>query len=432
MQSYTETLDYLFTKLPMFTRIGAAAYKANLDNITELCEALGNPQNTFKSIHIAGTNGKGSTSSMLASVLQEHGYKTALFTSPHIKDFRERIRVNGKMVSEEWVVSFVEKHFSIIEKLKPSFFEISTAMAFAYYAELKVDIAIIEVGMGGLLDSTNIIHPILSIITNIGLDHTQFLGTTLAEVAHNKGGIIKPLTPVIISESQAETEFVFVRKANVCNAPIYFADTIYESIISKAESNNTTCIKLVHKAKMQIETYYLDLLGNYQTKNIKAVILACDVLQTLGFNISRNKIVSALQHVNRNTGIRARFELIQTKPTVIYDVAHNAEGIQLVLQQIENYKYNKLHIVCGFVADKDVAKVLKLFPKHAQYYFTQAQIPRALDATLLHQQAIAENLIGQCYTNVNNALLQAKMDAQETDIILVCGSFFLIAEIADY
>lgn len=426
--NYAETLEFLFTKLPMFTRIGAAAYKANLNNITALCEALNNPQNNFKSIHIAGTNGKGSTSSMLASILQQHNYTVGLFTSPHITDFRERIRINGVMVSQDWVVEFVNTNLPLIEKLQPSFFEITTAMVFTKFAESKVDIAVIEVGMGGLLDSTNIILPELCIITNIGMDHTQFLGNTLAEIAINKAGIIKPNVPVIISETHEATEAVFVQTANKQKAPIYFADAIYDAVI-KTMPDHSKQISLVHKGKMEISKYVLDLQGNYQQKNLKAVILACDVLQNLGYALNQNSIATALQNVRANTGIAARFEIVSTKPYLILDVAHNTEGIKLVMQQINEMQFKNLHIVLGFVADKDVSNVLQLLPKNATYYFTQAQIPRALNFELLQEKATEAGLKGSGYKNVNEALKVAKLNAIVDDIILVCGSFFIIAEI---
>ncbi len=432
MHSYQETIEYLFNRLPMFTRIGAAAYKANLNNIIALCDVLGNPQQKFKSIHIAGTNGKGSTSCILASVLQTHQYKTGLFTSPHIKDFRERIRINGVCVTEQWVTAFVQKHFDVIEQMKPSFFEITTAMAFTYFAEQEVDIAIIEVGMGGLLDSTNIINPILSVITNIGLDHTQFLGTTLAEIAVNKAGIIKAKTPVVIGETHPETEMTFVQKANSLVAPIYFADTQYDAVISKSDNNKLQCIKLVDKAKLTIETYYLDLLGNYQTKNIKSVMMACQVLKQLGYKISQEKIYLALQHTIKNTGIKGRFEIVQERPTIIYDVAHNKEGLLTVLNQVNKIPHQMLHIICGFVADKDVVATLKIFPLTSTCYYTQAQIPRALAVGTLAAHGREIGLNGEAFANINLALEAAKKNADIHDIILVCGSFFILAEIENY
>jgi dihydrofolate synthase / folylpolyglutamate synthase len=428
--NYQETLEFIYLKLPMYTRIGGAAYKADLKNITMLCASLGNPQSKFKSIHIAGTNGKGSTSSMLASVLQLHDYKIGLFTSPHLFDFRERIRVNGEMITEQFVIDFIEKNLDFIDTNKPSFFEITTAMAFQYFSEQNVDYAIIEVGMGGLLDSTNIIHPMLSIITNIGLDHIQFLGNSLQEVATNKAGIIKNNVPVIISETQSETESLFVQTANKFKSPIYFADAIYESVLVKQEDNNNLqCIKIIHKSKLEISTFFIDLLGNYQAKNLKAVLLACDVLQNLGVTLNNNKISNALRQVKKQTGIQARYELVQTNPIIIYDVAHNAEGLKLLMQQIKKLSFESLHIVCGFVADKDIANALDSFPENAQYYFTRAQIPRALDATILQNQAAIRNLIGSTYKNVNEAIKEAKKNANNQDVILVCGSFFIISEI---
>ena len=430
--TYTETLNYLYTQLPMFTRIGAAAYKADLSNTITLCAALDNPQNKFKSIHVAGTNGKGSTSHMLASVLQEAGYKVGLYTSPHIKDFRERIKINGQKIEKQFVVHFTENIKTKITEIQPSFFEITVAMAFAYFAKQQVDIAVIEVGLGGLLDSTNVITPELCVITNIGLDHTNLLGTTLPEIATQKAGIIKASVPVVISQTQEETERVFTNKALEKNTSIFFADKVMEVIGMDSATIGLQKMKVVNTAKMSITNYELDILGKYQQKNVKGVLLALEILQQYNWNISAQNIVDGLKNIKNNTGLMGRFDMLETSPMLIADVAHNADGITEVLAQIKNIQHNNLHIITGFVADKAVDKVLNLFPKNANYYFTQANIPRALLKENLQETAKQYQLNGEAYNNVNTALQAAKANASKEDIILICGSFFIIAELEQY
>lgn len=430
--TYTETLNYLYTQLPMFTRIGAAAYKADLSNTITLCAALDNPQNKFKSIHVAGTNGKGSTSHMLASVLQEAGYKVGLYTSPHIKDFRERIKINGQKIEKQFVVHFTENIKTKITEIQPSFFEITVAMAFAYFAKQQVDIAVIEVGLGGLLDSTNVIIPELCVITNIGLDHTNLLGTTLPEIATQKAGIIKASVPVVISQTQEETERVFTNKALEKNTSIFFADKVMEVIGMDTATIGLQKMKVVNTAKMSITNYELDILGKYQQKNVKGVLLALEILQQYNWNISAQNIVDGLKNIKNNTGLMGRFDMLEISPMLIADVAHNADGITEVLAQIKNIPHNNLHIITGFVADKAVDKVLALFPKNANYYFTQANIPRALLKENLQETAKQYQLNGEVYNNVNTALQAAKANASKEDIILICGSFFIIAELEQY
>lgn len=430
--TYTETLNYLYTQLPMFTRTGAAAYKADLSNTITLCAALDNPQNKFKSIHVAGTNGKGSTSHMLASVLQEAGYKVGLYTSPHIKDFRERIKINGQKIEKQFVVHFTENIKTKITEIQPSFFEITVAMAFAYFAKQQVDIAVIEVGLGGLLDSTNVIIPELCVITNIGLDHTNLLGTTLPEIATQKAGIIKASVPVVISQTQEETERVFTNKALEKNTSIFFADKVMEVIGMDSATIGLQKMKVVNTAKMSITNYELDILGKYQQKNVKGVLLALEILQQYNWNISAQNIVDGLKNIKNNTGLMGRFDMLETSPMLIADVAHNADGITEVLAQIKNIPHNNLHIITGFVADKAVDKVLALFPKNANYYFTQANIPRALLKENLQETAKQYQLNGEVYNNVNTALQAAKANASKEDIILICGSFFIIAELEQY
>ncbi len=424
--NYQETVDYLFNKLPMFSRIGVAAYKNDLTNTIQLCEALGNPQNKFKTIHIAGTNGKGSTSHMLAAILQTAGYKTGLYTSPHLHDFRERIKINGELCDKDFVIDFTQKIQPQIEKLEPSFFEITVAMAFYYFAQQEVDIAVIEVGLGGRLDSTNIITPELSIITNIGWDHMNLLGNTLKAIAGEKAGIIKPHIPVVIGEVIEETKQVF-EKAGINSTIIYAQEKRYVSDWL-AESNHLQ-ITVVEKEKNEYEKYLLDLPGLYQRKNLLTVLAASAELKRLGWNINQPIIHTALLHVKKLTGLHGRWEMIHHHPTVVMDVGHNVDGIKAINEQLELSNYRHLHIVIGMVKDKDIDAVLKLLPTHANYYFTKAQIPRALDEISLLKAAMELGLKGQSYVEVNEAIKVAMDNAKIDDIILICGSVFLVAEV---
>ena len=434
--SYQDTIDYLYSRLPLFSRIGPAAIKADLHNTIAICDFLGNPQNKFKTIHIAGTNGKGSTSHMLASILQEAGYKTGLYTSPHLYDFRERIKVNGIMCSEKFVTSFTNKMKPFIEKVEPSFFEITVGMAFEYFADENVDIAIIETGLGGRLDSTNIITPILSIITNIGMDHMALLGNTLTEIASEKAGIIKAATPVVISEVLPETKNIFEQKATSLLAPIYYAQ---DFIQFKSFQNNwqTSLFEfnqpLIHLLDAPLFpksfTVECDLPGKYQYKNLKGVLVAMQILATMGWQLSASKILKGLLHVGKNTGLMGRWECIQTNPRIILDVAHNEHGIKALLEQLESLHYAQLHIITGMVKDKDVNAVLNLLPKKAKYYFTQSHIPRALPVSELAAKGNAFDLNGSQFENVNIALQSANKNATANDLILVIGSVFLVAEV---
>jgi dihydrofolate synthase / folylpolyglutamate synthase len=426
--NYKETLEYIFAKLPMFSRVGAPAYKAGLDNIIALCNAIGNPQESLKCIHVGGTNGKGSTSHLIASILQESGFKVGLYTSPHIFDFRERIMINGIFIPEEEVVQFIENNKQLIETLEPSFFEITVAMAFAYFAKQQTDYCIIEVGMGGRLDSTNIIAPLLSIITNISKDHTQFLGDTIAKIAIEKAGIIKQNTPIIIGESVTETETIFRNTASILEAPIFFADKIFDIIEVQNENPILKTYKIVNRQLMTILKIETNIIGQYQKHNLKTVLQACTILQAQGIAITEKKIVDGIAHVKHNTQLKGRFDILQQQPFIIADVAHNVAGISEVLAQINKIPHHALHIICGFVADKALEEVLPLMPQHATYYFTQAHIPRALDKNMLMQKAKNFNLIGDTYADVNNALQAAKHNATTEDVILVIGSFFLLGE----
>lgn len=434
--SYQDTIDYLYSRLPMFSRIGAAAIKNDLHNTLAICEFLGNPEKKIKTIHVAGTNGKGSTSHMLAAIFQAAGYKTGLYTSPHLYDFRERIKVNGAMCSKEFVTSFTNKMKPFIESHDPSFFEITVGMAFDYFAAQKCNIAIIETGLGGRLDSTNVIHPVLSIITNIGWDHMALLGDTLPAIASEKAGIIKKETPIVISEFLPETKKVFEDKAALEQAPIYFAAD-YLELVSFQNEGYTAHFEfkqpLIHyleaplfKKQFVIES---DLPGKYQYKNLKGVLVAVQLLKDMGWNLKPNAVLKALSQVKTTTGLMGRWECIQNNPTVILDVAHNVHGMEALLEQLSTLHYKQLHIITGMVKDKDIDAVLKLFPKTANYYFTQSHIPRALPVNELAAKAAALGLAGNSFENVNEALTEAKKNAHHQDLILVIGSVFLVAEV---
>lgn len=434
--SYQETIDYLYTRLPMFSRIGAAAIKPNLDNTIAICKLLDNPEKKIKTIHIAGTNGKGSTSHMLASIFQEAGYKTGLYTSPHLYDFRERIKVNGEMCSKEFVVEFTNRIKPFIEQVEPSFFEITVGMAFEYFEKEKVDIAIIETGLGGRLDSTNVITPELSIITNIGFDHMALLGNTIEAIASEKAGIIKKETPIIIGESTPASKNVFEEKAKNENAPLYFAEDFLQH--KSFQNNWSTALfeftqPLIHllDAPLFAKNFTIesDLPGKYQSKNLKSVLVAAQLLSTMGWKLTATKVGKALLNIQKNTGLMGRWECIQTSPKVILDVAHNEHGIQALLEQLSSLHYNKLHIVTGMVKDKDIDAVLNLLPKEAEYYFTQSHIPRALPVNEIVAQASKLGLYGLAYADVNIALTQAIKNANHNDLILVIGSIFLVAEV---
>lgn len=414
----------------MFSRIGAAAYKKDLHNTIALCEALDNPQKKFKSIHIAGTNGKGSTSHMLAAMLQQAGYKTGLYTSPHLKDFGERIKINGRMIDEGFVIDFVERTKAISNAIEPSFFELTVAMAFEYFAQQQVDIAVIETGLGGRLDSTNIITPLLSIITNIGYDHMNILGNTLEAIAGEKAGIIKPGVPVVIGEYLPDTKPVFINKAKECNAPIYFVPDKFKvtDVISGTHALNCN----VTDTEQQItENFTLDLNGIYQTKNLCTVLCAEGILWEHGFTIKNDAEKFALANVKKLTGLHGRWDVIAENPTLVLDVAHNEDGIKQVINQLthSNINASAAHFIIGMVKDKEVDKVLSQLPKDANYYFTNAHIPRALAAEELKTKAAAFHLQGNSFDDVNKAIAAAKQKAAVSDLIIVCGSVFLVGEV---
>lgn len=435
--TYQQTIDYLYAQLPMYSRIGAAAYKTDLHNTIALCNAIDNPQTTFRSIHIAGTNGKGSTSHMLAAILQQAGYKTGLYTSPHLKDFRERIRINGEMISEDFIVDFVARTRTISEEIAPSFFELTVAMAFEYFKQQQVDIAVIETGLGGRLDSTNIINPVLSIITNIGYDHMDILGDTLEKIAAEKGGIIKRGVPVVIGEYLPETKNIFTGIARELLCPVHFAQEEYEVTDVQYSMELLRCT-VTNKVQGTKENFALDLNGLYQTKNIRTVLCAGNILKDLGFNISNATKKEALKQVKKLTGLNGRWDVISVDPTIILDVAHNEDGIRQLMEQLilvsgetgtGNREWNKLHIVLGMVKDKDVTKALSILPGGANYYFSNAHIERAMAHGVLKEKAAGFGLPGQSFDDVNEALRAAVDNATSGDIIIVCGSVFLIAEV---
>lgn len=427
--NYDQTLEYLYNRLPVFHHVGAAAYKPGLENTINLMNALGNPHRDFKTIHVAGTNGKGSVSHLLAAIFQSAGYKTGLYTSPHLVHFGERIRVDGQMIDEQYVVDFVEKNTQVFDSIQPSFFEATMSMAFRYFADEQVDIAIIEVGLGGRLDSTNIISPLLSVITNISFDHVGFLGDTLAKIAAEKAGIIKENTPVVIGEWLPETRPVFEQKATVMNSPLYTPDAAM--IFSGYEDGCMIC------ADSSGETYKVGLTGDYQLRNVATVLKTIEVYNNCvakstekgrSESLSDSAVRNGLEHVTEITNFRGRWEVIQQHPKIIADTGHNVAGIQFVVQQLKQQTYKKLHIVIGMVNDKDISHVLELLPLEAEYYFTQAAVLRALPADELQKQAESFGLKGNSYKSVSEAVAIARNNAGEMDLIFVGGSNFVVGE----
>jgi dihydrofolate synthase/folylpolyglutamate synthase len=423
--NYEQTLDYMFNALPMFQRVGAAAFKKDLTNTIALCKQLGNPEGKFKSIHVAGTNGKGSTSHALCSVLMEAGYKVGLYTSPHLKSFTERIKINGEEIPQQEVVDFVMNQKDFLDELKPSFFEMTVGLAFWYFAKEKVDIAVIEVGMGGRFDSTNVIKPELSVITNIGYDHMQFLGDTLPKIAGEKAGIIKDNIPVVISQRQKETSSVFDNSTKVHHAQIFYAEDYFEVIKNK---NSPAGIFQVISGTEDF-TIELDLKGNYQQKNLFGILQALKVLRNLGYEITQNHIKKGLIKVIKNTGLKGRWQQLGTNPIVICDTGHNEDGIKCIIDQINEYVYNQLFMVIGMVNDKELSKVLSMLPKDAYYFFVQANIPRAMSANDLYAKGNEAGLIGEVVEDVNLAITEAKKKATKDDLIFIGGSTFVVAEI---
>lgn len=424
--TYSETLEYLYSYLPMYHRIGDAAYKKDLTNTIALCDHLGDPQSKFPTIHVGGTNGKGSCSHLIAAAFQEAGYKTGLYTSPHYKDFRERIKINGNFISRAFVCQFTEDNREVFEKIRPSFFEMTVAMAFSYFAEQKVDIAVVEVGLGGRLDSTNVIIPELSVITNISYDHMQMLGNTLPKIAFEKAGIIKKNIPVVIGETHPESAPVFTNKAGEMDAPILFADQHYA--ISGRENDSL----IVSKNGSAYGSYFCDgglSRANYQEKNLLTAVAAIDEMEKLGWKVNSGHLSTALHHFSESVKFMGRWQKIGEKPLIIADSGHNEAGVRTALEQLHTLKFDQLHIVTGFVNDKDVDKALSLFPENAKYYFSKANIPRGMDAALLKEMAAKRGLKGRKYSSVRNALNAAKRSTTENDMILILGSIFVVAEV---
>ncbi|MFA0963905.1 folylpolyglutamate synthase/dihydrofolate synthase family protein [Roseivirga sp. BDSF3-8] len=429
--TYEEALDFLYRQLPMFQRIGAAAFKKDLTNTLKLCEALGNPQDTFPTIHIAGTNGKGSTAHSLAAVLQSAGYKTGLYTSPHLKEYTERIRINGKNMPGESVARFVEKYRGLLEEVRPSFFEMSVVMAFEYFARQEVDVAVIEVGMGGRLDSTNVITPRLSVITSIGKDHQQFLGETLPEIAGEKAGIIKPAVPVVAGHNPPEVLEVIREKAARSNAPCHVAADTYH--VQPHDETNTQGIlfRVFKENKLWEEKLVFSLMGWYQRYNLPAILMSIDLLrnQCQFDRISDNDVKKGLESVQELTGLKGRWQILRTSPFVVCDTGHNHDGIAQVMKQLAHIPRRTLRIVLGTVADKDLNDIFPLFPKEAIYYFCAANVPRALAAEELKQAAASHQLIGKAYASVSEAVKTARDEAAEEDLIFIGGSTFVVAEL---
>lgn len=426
--NYSATLEYLFSQLPMYHRIGAAAYKADLKNTQALCEILNHPENKFKSVHIAGTNGKGSTSHMLAAILQAAGYKTGLYTSPHLKDFRERIRINGKEIPEGAVVSFVEKHKPAFEKIELSFFEWTVGLCFDYFANENVDIAVIETGLGGRLDSTNVITPEVSVITNISFDHMNLLGETLEKIAGEKAGVIKPGIPVVIGEDNDATSKVFKQRASQLKSEIFFPSGKSKvQVISEEAGRMVLAVEMDNDGRFK--NLELDLTGKYQVKNVIGVLQTVSVLQKKGWGISTDHIYSGLMEVRESTGLMGRWQRISSQPLTICDVGHNEAGMKEVVQQISKTPHHHLHFVLGMVNDKDVSSVLALLPAEATYYFCKAGIPRAMDADELMDRAMVFGLSGVSHGSVKDALLAAQASAGEGDLVFVGGSTFVVAEV---
>jgi dihydrofolate synthase/folylpolyglutamate synthase len=431
MKTYRQVLDFLYSQLPMFQRTGPAAYKDNLENTNRLDEMFGYPHKAFKTIHVAGTNGKGSVSHILASVLQEAGYKTGLYTSPHLKDFRERIRINSEMITEEAVIRFTESYLekNVDEKLEPSFFELTVSMAFDYFRSEKVDIAVIEVGLGGRLDSTNMITPEVSVITNISFDHMALLGDTLPQIAAEKAGIIKKNVPVVVGEWDDVTSKVFNEFAMSAETNLSFASQKYQVSYSLLTLDGRQSMNIRENDKLIYPDLKVDLLGIYQRKNVPTALLTIDCLKEQGWSITENSLRDGLKNVVRNTGLLGRWQILGHNPLIVCDTGHNSAGIKMVVEQIQQTAWKKLHIVIGMVNDKDQSKVLSLLPAEAEYYYTKAAIPRAAEPEYLAEKGEQYGLTGKCYSSVHQALSAARENAEENDLIFVGGSTFVVAEI---
>jgi dihydrofolate synthase / folylpolyglutamate synthase len=428
---YSDILEYLYSKLPMFQRIGPAAYKDNLDNTIQLCDYYDNPHKKIKTIHVGGTNGKGSVSHMIAAILQSAGYKTGLYTSPHLIDFRERIRINGEMISTDEVVEWVEDYREKNDEwnIEPSFFELTVVMAFDFFARHEVDVAIIEVGLGGRLDSTNIITPEISVITNIGLDHTTLLGDTIEKIAYEKAGIIKDGIPVVIGTRQEDTVSVFAEAAALKLAPLFYADQEFAVSYAMADLEGNQMLTVSRNDRLLYPQLKLDLKGMYQQKNVPAVLKTMELLQQMGWEISEENIITGFAHAKKLTGLQGRWQILGYNPLLVCDVAHNTDGIAEVIRQIEQTPHKDLHMVLGFVNDKDISGILNLLPTDATYYFASADIPRALDERELARYAAEFGLQGSAYSSVEKAFDTAVNRAERNDLVFIGGSTFVVAEI---
>ncbi len=433
--TYQETLAWLYAQLPMYQRVGAAGFKKGLGNTEALAAALGNPETKFRSVHVAGTNGKGSSSHMLAAVLQSAGYKVGLYTSPHLREFTERIRVNGQELAPDYLVQWVENHRHLFDEIQPSFFEMCVALAFDYFAAEQVDVAVVEVGLGGRLDSTNIITPLVSLITNISYDHQAMLGDTLPEIAGEKAGIIKPGRPVIVSQRQPEVAAVFERKAQQEGSSLLFSDTRYEARPATATAPEASAgvqlLDVLRDGQSYLQRVELGLLGDYQRLNLPGVLATLDELRSQGFTIPEAVLRQGLRDVTRLTGLRGRWSILGQRPLVVADTGHNEAGLRLVLAQLARVPHQQLHLVIGTVNDKDVTKVLALLPRTATYYFCQADIPRALPAAELAALAQEAGLVGQVYGPVPVAVAAARAAAGPDDVVFIGGSTFVVAEVAE-
>ncbi len=427
--TYQEVLEFMFSQLPMYQRTGKVAYKANLDNTLKLDEYFNHPHQKFKTIHVAGTNGKGSVSHCLASVLQMAGYNVGLYTSPHLKDFRERIKINGKCIAEQDVIDFISENQIMIEDVKPSFFEMTVAMAFDFFAKSKVDVAVIEVGLGGRLDSTNIIQPECSVITNIGLDHTALLGNTIDLIAKEKAGVIKNDVPVVVGEHNSVTKSIFESIALNNNAPIYFASEEYDIPVSMRTIDNKQIFQVYKGEDCVYENLQLDLLGLYQKKNLKTILTTIEVLKEEKFSINIDDIYNGLKNVVENTGLLGRWQILGANPAIICDTGHNEDGVRDIVEQLNNTAFQNLHIIWGMVNDKDINSVLQLLPQNAQYYFVTPTIPRGLEAKELKKVAKKYGLLGNEYSDISEALKKSKKNASSNDLIFIGGSTFVVADV---
>ena len=428
-QKYEQVLEWMFQQIPMYQRQGQAAYKADLSVTEALDEYMGHPHRSFRTIHVGGTNGKGSVAHMLASILQSAGYRTGLYTSPHLNDFRERIRVDGQMVDRDFVISFMERNQEHFLQVRPSFFEMTVAMAFDYFRQVQVDVAVIEVGLGGRLDSTNIIDPDLSVITNISLDHTQFLGDTVEQIAREKAGIIKENKPVVVGESDPRTADIFREKALAAQAELCFADQHYQIAREEGGFSENPCYTILQGQQVMYNRLCTDLLGSYQSKNIVTTLRAVDVLNGLGYALADEQVRQGLFNVGGVTGFRGRWFILQNNPLIVCDTAHNEAGLNINVREVQRLNRGRLHFVLSFVNDKQLDAILKLFPTPASYYFTRASIPRALEEDKLAEMAARYGLTGQCYPLAGDALQAARDQARQEDLIYVGGSTFLVSEL---